>query len=71
MLTERQAQTVIELFRLMERVGATPTVLRTVYGLPIPKHKAEVAERVSMRTIGLLPSLYRQWARVRQVEARK
>ena len=69
LLTEPQAQTVIELYRLMERAGVTPRQCRAIFGKMIPKHKVG-AEKVSLRSIGLLPSLYRHWSRLRQEEAR-
>ena len=41
----------MEVIRLMERIGATPSAIRAVYGRLIPKQKAEATERISMRTI--------------------
>ena len=70
LLTEEQAGVVIELIRLVERVGILPTVLQAIYCKLIPKHKQD-ATTFSCRGIGLHPSLYRLWARVRRTEARR
>ena len=60
---------VISLYRLMERVGVTPRQCRAIFGKLTPKHKAGV-EKVSLRSIGLLPTLYRHWCRLHQDVAR-
>ncbi len=70
MVTLEQAEAIIEVLRLMERIGATPSAIRAIFGRLIPKHKAEIVNKISYRSIGLLPALYRQWARLRQDEAR-
>jgi hypothetical protein len=69
LLNEAQVTVVLDLYRLMERAGVTPRQCRAIFGKLIPKHKAGV-EKVSLRSIGLLPSLYRHWCRLRQSEAR-
>ncbi len=69
LLTEEQAQVAIEMIRLIERVGVLPTVLQGIFGKLIPNHKAGALD-VSFRFIGLMPSLYRLWGRVRRAEAR-
>ena len=58
------------LITFVERVGLTPTVVQATFAKLIPEHKAKNVEQVSMRSIGLMPSLYRQWARLRQGAAR-
>ena len=70
LLEESQAEVALDIFRLVERVGVLPTVLQAIFAELIPKHKADATE-LSHRSIGLLPSLYRQWARVRREEARR
>ena len=60
---------VISLYRLLERVGLTPLQIREIFGKMIHKHKPCV-EKLSLRSIGLLPSMYRYWQRVRQPAAR-
>ena len=70
MLGVAQAQVAMELLRLVERIGVLPTVLQAIFAKLIPKHKGDSVE-TAFRAIGLLPSLYRQWARVRREEARK
>ncbi len=69
LLREDQCVVAIRLYQLKERVSCTPTTMQAIYGKLIPKHKPGLA-RVSMRSIGLLPSLYRHWQRVRQPVAR-
>ena len=63
-------EVVLELLSLIKRIGVLPTVLQAIFAKLIPKHKGEAVE-LNFRAIGLLPSLYRQWARVRREEARK
>jgi hypothetical protein len=63
-------EVVLELLCLIERIGIVPTVLQAIYAKLIPKHKGESTE-INYRAIGLLHSLYRQWARVRREEARR
>ncbi len=70
LLGEAQVEVVLELVALVERVGVFPTTLQAIYAKLIPKLKAE-ADVINYRGIGLLPSLYRLWARIRREEARR
>jgi hypothetical protein len=47
-----------------------PSTAQGIFGKMIPKHKPGKT-RVSLRSIGLLPSMYRHWQRVRQPVARR
>ena len=69
LLREDQCRVVIRLYQLVERTGCMPSTAQGIFGKMIPKHKPGMT-RVSMRSIGLLPSLYRHWQRVRQPVAR-
>ncbi len=71
MLEVHQMAAVIDLVSFMEAVGLAPSALQAIMAKLIPKHKAEHVERVSMRSIGLMPSLYRFWARLRQPVAKQ
>ena len=70
MLGEAQAEVAVSIIVLVERIGIMPTTLQAIFAKLIPKHKG-VPMKVSYRAIGLLPSLYRQWARLRKEEARR
>ena len=70
LLSLDQAAVVIGILRLIERIGVLPAVLRAILAKLTPKHKAE-ADVISHRSIGMLPSLYRLWARARRGEARR
>ena len=67
MLEDAQVQTVLKLLQLIEMAGAMPTAIRAVVAKLIPKLKAA---GLTYRSIGLMASLYRQWCRCRQQEAR-
>ncbi len=69
LLNEPQARVVARLYQLMERVGVVPTVIRSVMTKLIPKHRAGM-EQLAFRGIGLMPSMYRHWQRLRQPLAR-
>ena len=71
MMEYSQMAAFLDLLSFMEAVGLAPSVLQAVLAKLIPKHKAECVERISMRGIGLMPSLYRFWARLRQPVARR
>ncbi len=68
LLSLHQAGICVSIMSLMERTGATPSAIRAVFAKLIPKHK--VHSEVSLRSIGLMPSWYRQWHRARQEVAR-
>ncbi len=70
LLTMEQAEVIVALVTFMERVGLTPSCTQAVMAKLIPKHKAESPDKLCMRSIGLMPSLYRLWARMRQSVAR-
>ena len=70
LLGEAQVKTVMNFLLLVERIGVLPTVLQAILARMIPKHKAE-AHTITYRATGLLPSLYRLWARIRREEARR
>ncbi len=70
LLREDQCTVAIRLYQLLERVSSMPTTMQGIFGKLIPKHKPGLA-RVSLRSIGLLPSLYRHWQRLRQPVARE
>ena len=67
LLDDYQQQVTLSLLVLVERVGAMPRAIAAILTKLIPKVRA--TEHV-FRGIGLQPSLYRLWARCRQVEAR-
>jgi hypothetical protein len=69
LLSLDQLSVVAGLLRLVERIGVLPKVLRAILAKLIPKHKA-LADTISYRSIGLMPSLYRLWSRARRGEAR-
>eukprot|EP00959_Pyramimonas_sp_CCMP1952_P116210 2429565-Pyramimonas_sp.AAC.1 len=53
------------LFKLVEALGTFPTPLRAALTVIIPKHK-KTGSQPQYRGVGMLPSLYRLWARARQ-----
>ena len=63
LLTPDQQQVVIEFLHCIERHGNLPTQIQCCVTCLIPKQKSAAA---AFRGIGLLPSLYRAWARMRQ-----
>ena len=71
MLKESQLEIVMDVLEVVELLGMTPSNIQAVYAKLIPKHTGNQLEQISMRGIGLLPSLYRLWARLRQTEARR
>ena len=68
MLAQEQMEVAVELLHVLERVGAMPTTIQAILAKLIPKIKAK---ELTYRSIGLFPSLYRQWSRCRQEEARR
>jgi hypothetical protein len=62
LLSNLQLEVVIALMYLIEQTGELPTCLQGVVATLIPKLKGE---EESFRSIGMMPGLYRLWARVR------
>ncbi len=62
LLTDAQIEVVIKLMRLIEQVGEMPTCLQGIVATLIPKLKGDLE---SFRSIGMMPGLYRAWARCR------
>ena len=70
LLTAEQVEVVKEPISFMEQVGPMPCCIQAIMAKLIPKHKAESSDKICMRSSGLMPSLSRFWARVRQTVAR-
>ena len=62
LLTDAQIEVVLKMMHIIELVGEMPTCLQGIVATLIPKLKGEVE---AFRSIGMMPSLYRVWARCR------
>ena len=70
LLSPDQALVLCKLLQCCERHGSLPSNLLSCLAALIPKHKSDGTGKTAMRSIGLLPSLYRVWAKCRQDQAR-
>ncbi len=68
LLTDEQIKAVILLMRLLEQVGEMPTCLQGIVATLIPKLKGATE---AFRSIGMMPGLYRVWARCRAPVAKR
>ncbi len=68
LLSDLQLEVVIALMHLIEQVGEMPSCLQGVVATLIPKLKGDSE---AYRSIGMMPGLYRVWARVRAPMAKQ
>ena len=62
LLTDTQVEVVLKMMHIIELAGEMPTCLQGIVATLIPKLKGEVE---AFRSIGMMPCLYRVWARCR------
>eukprot|EP00959_Pyramimonas_sp_CCMP1952_P169991 3551455-Pyramimonas_sp.AAC.1 len=72
MLDDEQAGLVCQFIELIEQVGHMPSQLRGAISTLMLKVKQQddIHAQPAFRSIGMLPALYRVWARLRRSAAR-